>query len=143
MSLKAVVAQVGAMLKPLGFSRKNATWNRQSGSFVQVINLQSSQFSETLTANLGVFDKEIYERFWKRSPAGVVREADCIVRSRSGELMDGFDRWWAVEAEGTATEIARDLTEHALPFLDRNRCRETSAAPSGHLSRPAEGESWR
>jgi hypothetical protein len=123
MSMKAVVAYLGAMLKPLGFSRKNANWNRQSGSFVQVINLQSSQFSETLTANLGVFDKGIYERFWRRSPAGVIREVDCIVRARIGELMGSGDRWWSSEAEGTATEIARELTEHALPFLDRFRSR--------------------
>jgi len=123
MTIKVLVAHLGAMLKPLGFSRWNATWNRRRGSFVQVINLQSSRYSETFTANLGVFDQEICERFWRSSPAGVVREVDCIARARIGELMGCGDRWWPSEAEGTDTEIARVLTEHGLPFLDRFRSR--------------------
>jgi hypothetical protein len=123
MKSQAVVAEVHALLKPLGFSRSRAAWNRARGSLTQAIDIQLSKSLDAVTVNLGVMDEEIYARFWGPRATGFVGEVRCIARSRIGSLIDSHDRWWPVEGESTAAEICRALSDYGLPFLDRMRSR--------------------
>jgi len=50
------------VLKAEGFRKKGGTWWRSLGEFIQVINIQGSQFSKRFYINLGVYIKDIGEK---------------------------------------------------------------------------------
>lgn len=58
-----------------------------------------------------------YEMAWGKLPTSPPSEADCIIRTRLGLLLDGRDHWWPPNEQSAATEIANALTSVALPFL--------------------------
>jgi hypothetical protein len=41
MCTKTVISHLGRLLKPLGFSRQKATWNRKAESIVEVIDVHA------------------------------------------------------------------------------------------------------
>ena len=44
----------GAILKPLGFKKHGLAWQRTSGKFIDLVDIQASQFDRVFTINLGV-----------------------------------------------------------------------------------------
>lgn len=124
MSTTAVIARIDDFLKPLGFQRQGRTWNRRSGSFVDVIDVQVSKGGHTLTVNVGVLDPGVHASLWGAGPPAFVEEPFCTVRARIGELMGDTDVWWSI-GEGEALEKAVEAVEtHALSFLERMHARE-------------------
>lgn len=89
----AIVSTLHELLKPLGFRKKRATWNR-SGKVVEVINVQVSKAGDSATINAGVMDKDVYALLWQKSAHDFVAEPDCTVRARIGTLIDDLDHWW-------------------------------------------------
>jgi hypothetical protein len=119
MSTKAVVTRMDELLGQLGFTREKATWNRKSGSFVDVIDVQTSKAGDTITINAGVLHPDVHKKSWGTESPAVVEEPSCTVRVRVGQLLDGKDLWWRLNDNGIVDDVAEKLTAHVLPFLER------------------------
>ena len=119
MSTKAVIARMDELLKPLGFTRRKATWNRRSNSFVDVIDVQTSKAGDTMTINAGVLHPEVHRKCWTTELPAVIEEPECIVRARIGQLLEGKDLWWRVGDARILDDVAKKVAAHVLPFLER------------------------
>ncbi len=119
MSAKVVLKDLDKLLLPLGFRRQKETWNRRSGPFVDVIDVQVSKSGDTMTVNVGVLDPEIYSQCWGEDPPRFVQEPQCTVRARIGELMEGRDVWWPLDDAGLVENVVEAVRTHAPPFLER------------------------
>ncbi len=113
--MRALVKQLDELLLPLGFRRTKRVWNRASGLYVDVVELQVSKSRDSMTVNLGVLDPEIYRQCWNEDAPRNVQAPHCTVRARLGELIDGKDTWWSIGCP----EIIHAITAYGLPFLDR------------------------
>lgn len=127
-----IKGHLSPLLKKNGFKKKKNLWNRNRGSFVDVIDVQeakgSTASSERLTLNIGVFVPELYEAVWDKPTQGFAQEADCVVRFRLGALLqDDFtgkalDTWWDLNTDQDVDAVGLELTEalenKAFPFLD-------------------------
>ena len=122
MKTRSFIVKLDQLLSPLGFTRHATTWNRLTGSVVEVIDLQISKAGDAMTFNAGVLDPEVHTRVWRNQRAAFVEEPDCTVRARIGQLIDGRDKWW--QAGDEAEEVALAVATHVLPFLERTRTRE-------------------
>lgn len=114
-----ITKSVDRLLRPLGFSRRNKTWNRKSPPFIDVIDIQVSHVTDRVTINAGVFHREIYETCWGTPHPPFIQEPACIVRARIGELIDNYDIWWPLNHPDSVIEIPVNIKKYALPFLER------------------------
>src|ERR1044072_8504173 len=119
MDAKDVVASMDGILKPRGFRRHKATWNRKTDSFLDVIDLQSSKAGNTVTINAGVAHPEIHKMCWNLQLPAVFQPADCIAYIRIGDLLDRKDLWWHLDDAAVLADTADKLITYILPFLDR------------------------
>lgn len=120
------------VLKSQGFKKRGNQWNRVRGDFVDVVTLQEASFSsenETVfTLNIGVSIPEFVEAVWPNSITGFLTEAECAVRVRLGDLLQGkiygdsIDQWWSINSkdsvESVGNDVAAALDEYAIPFLE-------------------------
>lgn len=127
MRIELLIRRMDGLLKPLGFVRKRAVWNRRSGPFIDVIDVQISESNDMFTINAGVFDPEVYRRCWPDEPQGMIVEPKCTVRARIGQLVAGHDLWWDLDDLGsqrTLEQIAEAVSSSVLPFIKRMHSRE-------------------
>lgn len=87
-------------LKSYGFRKKGGTWWRHLDDFIQVINIQGSQWSKRFYLNLGVYIRELGDKEW---PA----EYDCHVRVRLSSIAD--------------SELVHKLLNYEKDIEDRSR----------------------
>jgi Domain of unknown function (DUF4304) len=123
MSKNAIIKQIDAVLKPLGFLRRGAVWNRSSDFSVEVIDVQISRNGDTYTFNAGVLDKAAHEIFWAEGAPDFVEQPDCTVGVRIGDLIDGKDKWWDVGETGSLEQSIQLI----LAFLKDVHSREKMA----------------
>jgi len=116
---KPIIVRMDEFLKPLGFARHGATWNRKFDSFIDVIDVQTSKAGDTITINAGVFHPDVYRKCWATELSGVVEEPLCTVRIRVGQLLDGKDLWWRLDDPDVRDDLVDKITAHVLPFLER------------------------
>jgi hypothetical protein len=116
MSRELVTAALDSLLKPVGFVRRAATWNRQSNSLVDAINVQKA--GDSITVNVGVFYPDAYRKCWGREPPAFVDEAFCTVRTRVGRLLDRGELWWRLDDPGTVDDVVEKIRVYVLPFLE-------------------------
>ena len=95
MSTKTVVMRLDELLTPLGFEWQKRTWNRRSGSLIDVIDVQVSKAGDAMTVNAGVMDPVVRLKCWGTDPPGFVEEPQCTVRVRVGQLIGTKDVWWS------------------------------------------------
>lgn len=119
MSDKAAIQKLDALLKPLGFARRKATWNRNSHYLIEVVDVQASKAGDTVTVNAGVLDTRVYVKLWGEDPPGFIEEPQCTVRTRVGDLLDGKDLWWEPRNPQAIEEIVHVVDDTVLPFLER------------------------
>jgi Domain of unknown function (DUF4304) len=132
MGLKALTNDtVDPTLHPSGFRRRGLAWNRTRTGWVDVVEVQvgksSGLGSEHFTLNVGIFMPDFYRIVWQKEPPQFVKEVDCVVRKRVGELLSpnpperALDKWWRLESLADKEECEREvwaaLTERVLPFL--------------------------
>lgn len=127
MNTDALLTHLDSLLRPLGFERRGATWNRSGKSVVEVVNVQVSKAGDAATVNAGVLDPEIHAMVWADTSQQFVDEPSCTVRARIGELIDGRDVWWELSDDATAANIQSKVKAHVLPFLERMCTREAMA----------------
>lgn len=118
-----IVQSLYALLKPLGFKKKKAVWNR-SGKLIEVIDFQVSKAGDSATINAGVLDRDNYALLWQKSLPDSVDAFLCTIRVRIGELIDGLDLWWPLAESSTASEVTRAVQDYVLPFLQGTQSRE-------------------
>ena len=77
--------------------------------------------SDQFTVNLGIHIPELCET--EQLP--VVREVDCAIRARLGELDDEPDDiWWLLEDHPDLTqELRQRFSDHAMPLFEKFRNR--------------------
>jgi Domain of unknown function (DUF4304) len=121
---EAVTRKLEELLKPLGFTRQKAVWNRRSGYVVEVIDVQLSKAGDTATVNAGVLDSDAHVKLWGSEPPAFVEESACTVRARVGELIDGKDLWWQLNDDQVTDNVSKAITDHVLPFMKRMRSRQ-------------------
>jgi hypothetical protein len=119
MSKKTVTTSLDELLKPLGFARHKATWNRQQDPFVDVIDVQASKGGDTITINAGVLHRGVHQKCWLKEPPACVQEPECTVRTRAGQLIDGRDLWWRKGDPRIAEDVIENVNVSMLPFLER------------------------
>jgi hypothetical protein len=119
MNANGVTSQLDGVLKPLGFERQQITWNRKSGSFIEVVDVQVSKTGDAITVNAGVLHSNVYAKCWDGNIPKSIEEPYCTVRCRIGELIDGHELWWQLDADNVAGEIAKKVSTHVLPFLEQ------------------------
>lgn len=124
MSTASIIARLDGELAPRGFRRKKATWNREHGSLVEVVDIQTSKSGDTVTMNVGVLSRPIYFACWGRDAKPFVEEPECTIRARIGQLIDNKDRWWDVSSASVADEMITCLGKRVLPFLERMQSSE-------------------
>jgi len=118
MNAKAVTVRLDGLLKPLGFERQKTTWNLKSGSFVDVVDVQISKNRELITVNAGVLHPVVHAKCWDGDLSKFIEEPTGTVRARIGQLIDGNDLWWQLDADGVAGEIADAVNTYVLPFFE-------------------------
>lgn len=128
---KLVKPTIQPYLKSIGFKKKGLQWNKDRGDFVDVVTIQAAKYStlekQAFTVNFGVFGKFFHEAVWQKKHSGFATEADCGVRVRLGDLIQGkpygdaLDQWWDIEPltpDGlVGAEIENALRELGIPFL--------------------------
>jgi hypothetical protein len=72
-------------LKEIGFKKKGATWHRANSDFIQVVNIQGSQWSKIFYINLGVYLKQLGD---EQTPV----EYKCHIRTRLSQLVPDLNR---------------------------------------------------
>lgn len=101
---KALEQAIAGVLKPLGYTKRAATWHREREQVVSVLNLQKSQWGENWYLNLGVYLRSIGDE--ARPP-----EARCHVRCRA-EMLSGR------ELPREPAALATFVGDVAVPWLD-------------------------
>lgn len=101
---------------------------------MDVITVQEASYStsahEAFTINLGVAVPEFRKVIWPDKDKKILSEAECVVRVRLGDLMQGklhggaLDQWWEIDgvagsAETIGQEIENALKVLGIPFLER------------------------
>ena len=101
---KALEQAVARVLKPLGYTKRAATWHLDREQVISVVNLQKSQWGEDWYLNLGVYVKALGD---ENRPA----EARCHIRCRA-ETLGGGDM--PRDPVGLSTLV----TNVAVPWLE-------------------------
>jgi hypothetical protein len=127
MTRLATAKRLDAQLAPLGFDRRNVTWNRTVGQLIDVVNLQVSKEGNAVTINAGVADPEVYAICWGDELTRSVDEPSCTVRARVGRLLDDIDVWCPIDDPETSEQIEDVGTRAVLPFIERMHTRESMA----------------
>jgi hypothetical protein len=118
------------VLKEFGFRKKGGTWWRQLDCFIQVVNIQGSQFSKRFYLNLGVYIKELGDVEW---PA----EYDCHIRVRLNSIADNAIVNSLLDFENTNVDdeerrsIATILRKSGISWL--NKCSSFEGAKSDYV----------
>ena len=101
---KEIEQAVAQVLKPLGYTKTAATWHRDRGEVISVLNVQKSQWGDEHYVNLGVYLKALGD---EKRPA----ESRCHVRCRAN----------TPDTLGSSADplaVAALVAEVGLPWLD-------------------------
>lgn len=115
-----IIEQVDAILKPLGFRKRGAVWNRSRDDNVDAIDIQISRNGDIYTLEAGVLNRAVHEVFWGVAPEEFVEPPMCTVSVRAGNLLYGTDKWWNVGDQGDAIPAA---IATLLDFINRAHSR--------------------
>lgn len=118
--------RIASRLKPLGYRKSGASFLRDCGDVILVVQLQKSQKTtpDTLvvTLNLGIFSRVVASRIGRLLTTPTI--VDCHWQERIGFLMpERYDKWWSASTEAEACTVAEELDEalhtFGLPALEQ------------------------
>jgi len=116
---KLLQAWIAPTLKAVGFTKLGATWHRAKPPFIQVLNIQGSQWSRNFYFNLGIYITEMGD-------SDKPRENHCHVRGRLDGFIPNRERFHQLcdfendlSGEQRHTEIEAIIALYALPWLDQ------------------------
>lgn len=116
---KLLQAWFAPVFKAAGFKKIAATWHRKAGSFIQVFNIQGSQWSRDFYFNLGIYITALGDLDRPSEPHCHVRERlDSIVSNRERFLrLSDFEQELPVEQR--RSEFQAIISAYAIPWLER------------------------
>ena len=126
------------ILESQGFQYKNYIFNRNRLKFTDVITIQKATYFDhdkpEFTINVGIYIEEFVEILFENRNQVVKTEAECLVRCRlgdliqGGELGSGTDMWWEADKDNLHVDIVGDaILQHAIPFFNRFKSYEDIA----------------
>ena len=128
--IKAIVDHALTLqLKQRGFKKRAFTWHKGIGDISQVVNVQLGRFNDrhesNFTLNVGCYHEQFHIERGLVPVTSTLKEYDCDVRVRIGELMGDRDNWWTV-AYNKNNEKVRDgfkynVDQHVWGWLDDHR----------------------
>ncbi|QJE95011.1 DUF4304 domain-containing protein [Luteolibacter luteus] len=83
---RVLLRAIAPVMKAAGFKKKDATWHRVRGGFIQTFNVQGSQWAKSFYLNLGIYITELGD---EATPL----EYRCHIRIRVGHLADDRARY--------------------------------------------------
>ncbi len=119
-----IVTAVHAALKPLGYRKSSATFQRSIGDVVHIVEVQGSSANTaddaSFTVNIGVFAPALIYEDVREFTKPSIPQAHW--RMRLGQLSPSRqDLWWRVtslvDAEAAAVDICELIERSALPAL--------------------------
>jgi len=125
-----IVTNLNDSLRVRGYKRFNYIWNRRRGDFTHVIELQdmhgASPDSALFTVNFGVFIATVLQVVWGKAEPKCVRDVDCVIAARIGQLMPGgLDKWWRIDPSVNLGAFVEEVTDaisvYSEKFFDRVR----------------------
>jgi hypothetical protein len=113
--------------KDLGFKKNGNGFNKKIGEITQVVNIQKSRWNHkdnvAFTFNIGFFNAEIYIDFWNKGIPKFIREYDCQITFRLGQLAKGIDYWYElnenIEKVNLEIEIYENLNNYLKPLIEK------------------------
>lgn len=116
------------LFKELGFKKSGNGFNKKTNEITQVVNIQKSRWNNqdtiSFTFNIGFFVAEIYEEKWKKEIPKFIREYDCQISYRLGQVVKGNDYWYElseeIEKANLEIEIYKHLNNYLKPIIEKN-----------------------
>jgi hypothetical protein len=115
---RQLLSAIAPTLKRRGFKKKDATWHRVQGGFIQTFNVQGSQWSKSFYLNLGLYISALGE---KTTPP----EYHCHIRNRVGDVADDRTRYNqlldlenGIPADDRFRELNEIIDSRAIPWLE-------------------------
>lgn len=113
--------------KELGFKKNGNGFNKKIGEITQVVNIQKSRWNNkdnvSFTFNIGFFSAEIYIDFWNKGIPKFIKDYDCQITYRLGQLTKGSDYWYElnerIEKANLEIEIYENLNNYLKPFIEK------------------------
>lgn len=114
--------------KELEFRKNGNGFNKNISELTQVVNIQKSRWNHqdnvSFTFNIGFFATEIYTENGNNEIPKFIREYDCQISTRLGQLVKGNDYWYELHKnttkENLEMEIHSHLNDYLRPFLEKN-----------------------
>jgi hypothetical protein len=127
-------SHIAPYLKALGFKKKAANFWRENDDWVDLVNLQKSQWNNAneaqFTLNLGIYWRDVQTEIKREAKSMPPKELECTVFERLGALFIGNDFWWSVHpginADDLGKEVVEKLDKFGLPWLDKGHDPETT-----------------
>ncbi len=114
--------------KELEFKKNGNVFNKKTDELTQVVNIQKSRWNHqdnvSFTFNIGFFVAKIYTENGNNEVPKFIREYDCQIRIRLGQVVKGNDYWYElnnnIKKESLQMEIHSHLNNYLKPFLETN-----------------------
>jgi hypothetical protein len=118
METNAVIEAVNRfVLKPLGFTRRGALFNRHRGEFVDVVGFPPNKSHDALTIEVGVQHDGIYQTLWEAPPPRFSNDAACLVHAHLEDLVEGGGHWLSLADPAAADRAVAAVEGPVLRFL--------------------------
>ena len=114
--------------KELGFKKNGNGFNKITSELTQVVNIQKSRWNHqdnvSFTFNIGFFISQLYIENWNKELPKFVREYDCQIGFRLGQIVKGYDFWYELnektEKVNLEIDIYNHLNDYIKPILEKN-----------------------
>ncbi len=107
--------------KELGFKKNGNGFNKKSSELTQVVNIQKSRWNHqdniSFTFNIGFFVEEMYLENCNKEIPKFIREYDCQIRFRLGQVVKGNDYWYELSEEIEKANLEIEIYRHLNNYL--------------------------
>lgn len=119
---------INPFFKEFGFKKNGNVFNRKLNTLVQVVSIQKSKWNNhdgvSFTFNVGFFDSEEYLEKSNKEVPKIIRDFDCQIYFRLGQIIKGNDYWYQlnekIEKENLEIEIYSNLNNYLKAILQSN-----------------------
>lgn len=114
------------LLKQEGYRKADRTWHRECQDAIQVVNIQSSMFSDSneakFTINVGCYYPQVAKLLGDRV-LQKPKEYECMIRTRLGMLRpENTDLWWIITPDMALERIEKEIvqlwTKYGNPWIN-------------------------
>jgi hypothetical protein len=123
--IKNVIAPI---FKEKGFKKYGLNFHRESGEIIQVFNIQRGRYNTqthiSFIFNVGIEDKDLFNKKYDREISKKPKEYECGIRSRFSNVKNNEEQWYLlnkkVNLDDLKKRINKEIRKNVIPFLDKN-----------------------